>query len=76
MVRLIGVVHCASEMFWAKRRLMVRLILLKKSSPDSPSRSVIVFKTEPFKPSDEKDSNVKVTGDPLWAACGVGMFVI
>ena len=22
------------------------------------------------------ESNVEVTGDPLWAACGAGMFVV
>ena len=40
------------------------------------SGSVIEFKTDSFKPSEESDSNVEVTGDPLEAACGAGMFVI
>ena len=48
----------------------------QKVTPDSHSESVNGFKTEPFKPIDEKDSNVEVTGDPLWAARGAGMFVV
>ena len=76
MVRLMGVENCASEIFWGKRRLMVRLIVLKNGSPGSHSGFVIDFKTEPLKPSDGKDSNVEVTGDPLEAARGAGMFVI
>ena len=48
----------------------------QKVTPDSHSESVNGFKTEAFKPIDEKDSNVEVTGDPLEAACGAGMFVV
>ena len=48
----------------------------QKDIHDSHSESVIGFKTEPFKPTDEKDSNVEVTGDPLEPARDAGMFVI
>ena len=48
----------------------------EKWSPDLVSGSVIEFKTDSFKPSEEPDSNVEVTGDPLWAARGAGMFVV
>ena len=37
----------------------------QKVTPESHSKSVIGFKTEPFKPIDEKDSNVEVTGEAL-----------
>ena len=40
------------------------------------SGSVIEVKTDSFKPPDESDSNVEVTGDPLEAARDAGMFVI
>ena len=61
MVRLIGVESLVSGICLRKRRIAVRGIVLKNGSPDSHSESVIGFKTEPFKPTDEKDSNAKVT---------------
>ena len=45
-------------------------------SPVLDSGSVIELKSASFKPTEESDSNVEVTGDPLEAACGAGMFVI
>ena len=65
MVRLMGVVNCVSGICLRKRCIAVRWIILKKAPPDSHSESVIGFKTEPFKPTDEKDSNVEVTGEAL-----------
>jgi len=46
-----------------------------KWSPDFDSGSVIELKSASFKPTEESDSNVEVTGDPPEAACGAGMFV-
>ena len=40
------------------------------------SESQIEFKTDSFKPSEEYDSNVEVTGEALEAVCGAGMFVV
>ena len=70
MVRLTGVESLASEICLRKRRIEVRGIVLKNGHPDSHAVFVIDFKTEPLNPSDELDSNVEVTGDPLEAACG------
>ena len=48
----------------------------QKWIPDLDSGSIIESKSYSFKPSEESDSNVEVTGDPLEPPRGSGMFVV
>ena len=75
-VRLIFPESLVSGICLRKKRLAVRLVFLKNCVSECSVRVVVASKIIANRLIVQKYSNVEVTGDPLEAACGAGMFVV
>ena len=75
-VRLIVLESLVSGICFRKRRKAAQLIVLKNCASELSVRVVVASKIIATPLIVQKYSNVEVTGDPLEAACGAGMFVV